>query len=83
MGGLLSKKAKAKYRRIGELIAIALAPAFVDMGSKFVRGDDWNLALSPFIIIPFIGYLVASVVNGLRQSPSDYADKVVSGGAKP
>jgi len=71
MGGLLSKKAKAYWRRFGLIVGVAVVPALGDVALKVTREDDWGFIFSPYVVVPLIVSVAASVLNGYLKPPGE------------
>lgn len=71
MGGVLSKSAKAYWRRFGLIVGVALVPALGDVALKVTREDSWAFIFSPYVVVPLIVSVAASVLNGYLKPPGD------------
>lgn len=71
MGGILSKSAKAYWRRFGLIVGVAVVPALGDVALKVTREDSWAFVLSPYVVVPFLVTVAASILNGYLRPPGE------------
>jgi len=74
VGGILNKRAKAYWRRFGLIVGVALVPELGDVALKVTREDDWGFIFSPYVVVPLIVSVAASVLNGYLKPPSDVGE---------
>lgn len=84
MGGLLSKRAKAKWIQRFKIAGLAFAPAFVNATAQLQRGDTFaDIKSAAWFWLPIAASVIATLVAGAMQAPADHAETVVSNPGGP